>query len=272
MSTTPQTVATPSASPDATATSTADTSNGVHDLRDILPQVELVAEDGENLESEWHRLAMCLLIEIVNYRFRHRNDYYVGGNSFIYFNEEQARNRDFRGPDFFFVDGVPRSPMRDYWVVWEEGGRYPDLIIELLSRSTATADLGVKKDTYERVFHTYEYFCYDPETRVLQGWRLGAGNRYGAIEPNERGWLWCETLQAWLGTWEGIFQGWPALWLRFFAADGRLLPIAGEAEQEQAAAEKQRAEAEKQRADTLAAEVAQLRAMLEKKESTKPTP
>ena len=96
-----------------------------------LPQVELIDTDGEPLESDWHRLAMNVLIESLKYRFRHRHDFYVGGNMFIYFSEEQARNRDFRGPDFFYVDGVNREPLRPYWAVWLEGGRYPDLIAQI---------------------------------------------------------------------------------------------------------------------------------------------
>ena len=101
-----------------------------------LPRVDLIETDGEPLESDWHRAAIALLIEIVSWLFRERSDYYVGGNMFIYYSEEQARTRKYRGPDFFYVDGVKRLPQRPYWVVWREGGRYPDVIIELLSKKT----------------------------------------------------------------------------------------------------------------------------------------
>src|SRR5207248_1628430 len=151
-----------------------------------VPNVPLVESDGEPLESHWHVLQISLLIEVLTYWFRDRSDFYVGGNMLIYFSEEQARNRDYRGPDFFFVDGVPRLPMRRYWAVWQEGGRYPDVIIELLSPTTATEDRTTKKALYERTFRTQEYFCYDPQTEQLEGWRLGPRRRYRGISPNDR--------------------------------------------------------------------------------------
>jgi hypothetical protein len=36
------------------------------------------------------------------HRSRERQDYFVGGNMFIYYSRRQVRNRDFRGPDFFW--------------------------------------------------------------------------------------------------------------------------------------------------------------------------
>jgi Putative restriction endonuclease len=129
----------------------------------------------------------------------------MGGNTFIYFSEEQARNRDFRGPAIFFVDGVKGEPMRPYWAVRLEGWRYPDVIIELLSLRTATADRTTKKDIYEQVFHTAEYYCYDPITQQLEGWQLHCG-RYQPLTPNSQGWLWCDRLQLWLGTWSGALS------------------------------------------------------------------
>jgi Uma2 family endonuclease len=98
-----------------------------------LPKVHLVETDGIPLESPWHRTAINLLIEVLTWLFRQRTDYYVGGNMFIYFDEQQARTRKYRGPDFFYVDGVNRWPERPYWAVWQEGGRYPDVIIDAFS-------------------------------------------------------------------------------------------------------------------------------------------
>ena len=164
----------------------------------VLPQVELIDSDGEPLDSEWHRFAINVLIEsLLSHLLQQRDDFYVGGNMFVYFSEEQARNRDFRGLDFFFVDHVNRPPMRQYWAVWQEGGRYPDIIVELLSPSTTVEDRTTKEAIYEQIFHTSEYYCYDPYTQQLEGWRLVCG-RYQPIEPNEPGWLWCERLNLWL--------------------------------------------------------------------------
>src|SRR5439155_14827223 len=145
--------------------------------------------DGIPLESPWHVGAISLLIEVLTWYWRERNDFYVGGNNFIYFIEEQARNRDYRGPDFFFVKDVNRFPPRPYWAVWLEGGRYPNFIIELLSHTPAQVDRSVKKALYERTFRTPEYVCFDPETNHLEGRRLGRRGRYRSIRLGERGWL-----------------------------------------------------------------------------------
>jgi Uma2 family endonuclease len=156
----------------------------------VAPPTNLIEEDGVPLESDWHRLAMTLLIESVGIHLHGCDDYFVGGNMFIHFNAKQARDQDFRGPDFFFVWEASLNPPRPYWAVWEEGGRYPDIIIELSSPTTAKEDHCVKKTTYERIFKTSEYFIYDPDKKKLVGWRLDGNRRYQGFEPNDKGWLW----------------------------------------------------------------------------------
>ena len=195
--------------------------------------LELISEDGEPLETAWHRDALVLLIEAVRYHRRDRTDFYVGGNMFIYYNKDRSRDRDFRGPDFFYVDGVPRKPERRCWVVWRENNRFPDVIVELMSESTAINDLTTKKDDYERIFKTKDYFAYDPDTEELLGWHLVDG-RYQSLKPNEKGQLWCEELGLWLGTWFGPFQGEERLWLRFFDREGNLVPLFSEAQKKEA--------------------------------------
>lgn len=54
-----------------------------------LPPDDLLSEDGEPLESQWHLLQILLLLECVNERFRARNDYFAGGNMFLYFDAQQ---------------------------------------------------------------------------------------------------------------------------------------------------------------------------------------
>lgn len=206
----------------------------------VLPQVVLVETDGEPLETPWHFAAIALMIDIVRYHLRGRTDFFVGGNMFIYYSEEQARNKDYRGPDFFFVRDVDGQKEREWWAVWEEDGRYPNLIMELLSRTTARVDRTTKKDLYERTFRTPEYFCYDPADQKLEGWRLDARGRYKPIKANEQGWLWCQQLGLWLGLWKGKYFEQEGIWPRFYRKDGTLVPTAAEAALERA----ERAEAE----------------------------
>ncbi len=212
---------------------------------------DLPYEDGIPLESDWHLAAMTLLIHILRYFWRDRKDIYVAGNMFVYFDPDQVKTRNFRGPDFFVVKGVKDKSFRNSWVVWEEGGLAPNYVIELASTSTAQFDLTGKKAIYERILKTPEYVVYNPDTEALRGWRLVAG-RYVSIEPNERGWLWSDELSLWLGDTHYTFpdQIEPAKVLRFFDAQGKLILTRAEAEAQRAEAEARRAEAEARRAET----------------------
>ena len=224
---------------------------------------KLPTSDGVPLESSWHLASISLLIQSLTYLWRDREDFFVGGNNFIYYSVRQRYDEDVRGPDFYYVSGVERRRPRECWVVWLEG-KYPDLIVEFLSPSTAAIDRGPKKTLYEQTFQTPEYFCYEPRTWQLDGWRLH-GRRYKKIRPDKRGWLWSETLQLWLGSWQGTFHDVNATWLRCYDAQGQLVLLESEAEHQRAEVERQRAEAERQRAEAAEAELARLKAALAKK-------
>jgi len=226
---------------------------------------ELVYSDGVPLESEWHTFELPLLRELIRQVLveRGRTDFYVGANLFVYYSVEQARavaeevrkgqpERAFRGPDVFCVtSGVDPDRRRKSWIAWEEGGRLPDVIFEMLSPSTAKKDRTEKRDLYARVFRTPEYFLYEPETHKLEGLRL-ADRFYQPIQPDENGRLWSEQLGALVGLWQGPLPGTLEVdWVRLFHPDGSLVLT--------------QAEAERQRADMAESEIARLRALLEER-------
>lgn len=208
-----------------------------------MPPTDLIFDDGEPLETNRHRIAMNVLIRSLQQAWADRNDFFCGGNMFVYYSSTQARNQDFRGPDFFVVLGVDGTIDRPGWVVWEEGGRYPDVIVELMSSSTAKVDTGTKKDIYEQIFRTPDYFVFDPfDPNSLQGWHLDTTQGYQPLVPNEQGRLWCQRLGFWLGTWSGTIDRVNAVWLRFYDRAGNLVPLPEEAAQALADFERQRAE------------------------------
>jgi len=233
------------------------------------PPTDLIFDDGEPLESNRHRIAMNVLIEAYHQFRGETKDYFTGGNMFVYYSSTQVRNQDFRGPDFFVVLNVDGNKSRQGWVVWQEEGRYPDVIVEFLSASTEGVDRGAKKDLYERVFKTRNYFIYDPfEPEKLMGWELGVDQRYQRLLPDERGWLWSSGLGLWLGSWEGELLQEQATWLRFYDREGNLVLLPKEQAQserqraelaeQQAGAERQRAELAEQRAALLMARLREL--------------
>lgn len=234
------------------------------------PPSDLIFDDGEPLESNRHRIAMNVLIRSLQHAWSDRTDFFVGGNMFVYYSENQMMNRDFRGPDFFVALDVEKDRERQGWVVWQEGGRYPNVIVELLSVSTAAIDKGIKKQLYERTFRTPDYFIFDPfDPTSLQGWTLDTQHRYQPLVPNERGWLWCESLQFWLGIWDGVIDREPSVgvcqWLRFYNPDGDLVLLPEEAAQQQAEQERSRAEQERSRAEQAEQQLGELVAKLKER-------
>ncbi|MGD1939822.1 MAG: Uma2 family endonuclease [Leptolyngbyaceae cyanobacterium] len=214
------------------------------ELADLMPDATQLESNEPEMESSLHYAQLALLVTCLEWLWRDQQDFFIGANLTIYFSREQLKNRDFRGPDFFLVKNTDKRP-RKSWVVWEEGGQYPDLIIELLSDSTAKTDKNLKKALYENRFRTPEYFWFSPESLQLEGFRL-ENRRYEPIVGNDAGLLWSDVLGLSLGVQEGQ--------LRYFFATGELVPTAEE--------DALQAQAQAQAAESRAVQLAeQLRAM-----------
>ncbi|MGL5033852.1 MAG: Uma2 family endonuclease, partial [Microcystaceae cyanobacterium] len=149
------------------------------------------------LESDLHRRQIDLLIRLLESYWSARQDFYVSGNVTIFYSPNQLKSEDFRGPDFFVVLNCDRRN-RKSWTVWQENGLYPNLIIELLSSSTAKVDRGLKKEIYQNTFRTPDYFWFDPESLEFQGFHLIDG-QYQPIKVTNEGLLWSQQLHLYLG-------------------------------------------------------------------------
>ena len=209
-------------------------------IRALPTEDDLPCDDGEPMETARHRDQMWTLIYSLQTHWADRTDYYASGNMFIHYDPQNKRR--FRGPDFFLVLDVENRE-RKSWVVWHEGMRFPDLIIELLSDSTRAVDKGEKKALYERVFHTSEYYLYDPFSQEFTAYHLH-GTRYQEITPDEQGRLYSPAAELYLTVHED--------WLRWLTPAGELIPTPQELadqEQQRADQEYQRAEQARQRAD-----------------------
>ncbi|MBW4669741.1 MAG: Uma2 family endonuclease [Cyanomargarita calcarea GSE-NOS-MK-12-04C] len=174
-----------------------------------------IYSDEPPLESDLHREQIDLLIRLIKWLWRDREDFYATGNLTIYFSPNQKKSEDFRGPDFFVVLDTEKKD-RKSWVVWQENGNYPNVIIELLSDSTAAIDKGLKKQIYQNTFRTPDYFWFDPVSLELKGFHLVDG-QYQDLIPAESGWLWSQQLKLYLGVAAGK--------LRFFTPDGQLVML-----------------------------------------------
>ncbi len=218
------------------------------ELADLMPDASQIESNEPEMESSLHYAQLALLVACLEWLWRDRTDFFIGANLTIYFSKEQLKNRDFRGPDFFLVNQTEKKP-RKSWVVWEEAGQYPDVIIELLSDSTAKVDKTLKKELYQTRFRTPEYFWFSPETLELEGYRL-IDRTYQPIEHNQAGFLWSQVMGLHLGVYNGQ--------LRYFLENGDLVMTPPEAARQ--AVEEARQAEESARQATLEAQQAEHRA------------
>ncbi|MGB5899931.1 MAG: Uma2 family endonuclease [Geitlerinemataceae cyanobacterium] len=202
----------------------------------IFPPGDLYSDEPP-VETELHLRQIIILLKCLEWLWRDRNDFYAAGNLTIYYSPQQRKSSDFRGPDFFVVLGTERKT-RKSWVVWQEEGKYPNLIIEILSPKTAQVDRELKKTIYQDTFRTPDYFWFDPDTLEFVGFHLVDGE-YQPLEPNSEGQLWSQQLGLYLGLYQQQ--------LRFFTAEGELVPTPEEV-----------AEIATQKVDQLAAKLREL--------------
>jgi Uma2 family endonuclease len=150
-----------------------------------FPLVQIKYPDGDGqpmAESDEAREYLLYAVKVLGYFFQNRPDVYVSGNLFIYY--EEGHPEAVVAPDVFVVFGVENCPRRSY-KTWENGGKGPDFVLEITSKSTRSQDQGAKKGIYA-FLGVHEYFQYDPTGDYLkpqlQGFRLVKGN-YFAIAP-----------------------------------------------------------------------------------------
>lgn len=179
----------------------------------IFPQGEFWSDEPE-WESYQHLQQIIILLTSLQWLWRDKEDYFCAGNLTIYYSPNQKKSEDFRGPDFFVVLDTTNDQTRKSWVVWQEDGKYPNVIVEILSDSTAKTDRVDKKKIYQDTFRTPDYFWFDPVSLKLQGFTLVSG-KYQAITPNEQSWLYSSQLGLYLGIYENK--------LRYFTPEGELV-------------------------------------------------
>jgi Uma2 family endonuclease len=134
-------------------------------------------------ETEVHWQVMVDVVETLRDFFAADPMIHVGGNLLLFYEEGDRRRHV--APDCFLVRGIPKFPLRDYYLLWVEG-KPPDVIIEITSKTTKREDQTKKRVLYRDVLKIPEYFQFDPTEDYLepslQGVRL-VGDEYVSIEP-----------------------------------------------------------------------------------------
>jgi len=140
------------------------------------PAVEYPCSDGQPMaETEFQLIPLINAISALRAHFASREDVYVIGNMFLYYQE--GNPRAVVAPDLFVVVGVPKHKRHTY-KLWEEP-KAPDFVLEVTSRSTRKVDQGRKREVYASL-DVGEYWQFDPTGDYLaprlQGLELHRGD------------------------------------------------------------------------------------------------
>jgi Uma2 family endonuclease len=147
--------------------------------RSVFPQataIDYPSEDGQPVaESDFQLNPLIYAVEALKMHFQDRQDVYVSGNLFIYY--EEGNPRAVVAPDVFVVVGAPKYDRSSY-MLWREP-KAPDMVLEITSRRTRSEDQGAKRGIYA-FLGVQEYWQYDPTgdylVPPLQGSRLVGRN------------------------------------------------------------------------------------------------
>ena len=128
-------------------------------------------------ETPVHGDAMIHVDQVLKRWFADDPNVYIGRNMMMYYVEGDPRKHV--SPDVFVTFGITKDTPRDAYFTWQEGGRGPDLVIEVTSKSTRREDEVKKFALYRDVLQVREYFLFDPRSEYikarLKGYRLAAG-------------------------------------------------------------------------------------------------
>ncbi len=215
--------------------------------------------------------------------------YAIGQDSGIYWRETDPPEKGAEAPDWFYVPGVPPTlagQVRRSYVIWRE------FISPVIALEFASGDGSEERDrtplaalngsnqkpgrfwVYERIIHILYYGIYLIQSGQFELYQL-VGGVYEPVPANARGHYEIPPMGVEIGVWHGVYQNQPGPnqpgpWLRWWDAQGNLLPTGQELAQQERAA-KEVAIAEKQQAKAaLAQEQRKREQLLEKLRSLSP--
>lgn len=170
-----------------------------------------------------------------------------------------------KAPDWGYVANttVPRADIERSYTPNLEGD-IPAIVMEFIS-DTPGDEYSIKPTFppgkwffYEAILKVPYYAIFEPTSGDLEVYKLQEDSRYKLEIIEENGKYWIESMQLFLGVWQGTRENRTGYWLRWWDAEENLLLWGFE----KAAQEAKRAEQEAQRAEQEAQRVERLRAQL----------
>ena len=155
-------------------------------LEEDDPSIFYPDSDGVPLaETDFQFYPLTETVHALRLHFTERPDVYVSGDMLLYYRMNDNTVRV--APDVFVVFGVDDHMRRSY-IIWREGGKTPDFVMEIASPSTYVRDATEKRAIYA-AFGVTEYWRFDPTeecfTPPLEGERLTEDGLYEAIPVHE---------------------------------------------------------------------------------------
>jgi Uma2 family endonuclease len=204
-----------------------------YDPRQCLPSsAELPDSDDTPVDNELQNLIPDLLRSVLAMAWADRVDWFFGVDMGIYFDYKVPAIV----PDGFLSLGVERfaggEEGRLSYVLWEENGIPPTLVLEVISK-TYGGEYERKKESYAELGVRY-YAIYSPNRRShrdrqpLEVYELIDG-AYQIMSENP---AWFPVIGLGLGRERGVYEGRDREWLYWYNESGkRLLTPAEEAQQ-----------------------------------------
>jgi hypothetical protein len=150
-----------------------------------------------------------------------------------------------KAPDWAFIPEITvarEEVVRSYTPQLQ--GQPPLLVLEFLSNQGGE-EYSIKETYppgkfffYEQILQVPNYGIFDPETGILELYRLNENRRYILASANAENRFWIPEMGLFLGSWQGCRENRDGFWLRWWDEPGTLLLWGAE----QVELERQRAE------------------------------
>lgn len=132
----------------------------------VYPEDDGLPMADNTLQYKW----MLTIFENLEICFLNDPNVFVAGNLLWYPIEGDNKTR--LAPDALVAFGRPKG-RRGSYRQWEEGGVPPQVVFEVTSPGNRFGEMTRKFEFYQK-FGVEEFYQYDPDTNVLDGWqRIG---------------------------------------------------------------------------------------------------
>jgi Uma2 family endonuclease len=205
-------------------------------MKALPDHTQLPDSDGaivENFQEHPQSILLTDAIRPVLDRLHPDGQYCIGQDSGIYWRFTDPPLRGCVAPDWFYVPGVPPTldgQVRRSYVMWQEL-RAPLVVLEFVSgdgteERDRTPDEG-KFWIYEQRIRPGYYGIYEFDPGRIELHRL-TGGHFEVMSANDRGHYPIVELGVELGIWQGSYLGANLPWMRWYDANGVLVPTGHE--------------------------------------------